>query len=88
LHGGLEKILCFLQNATVDIGIDIKIEEFCRRIHGRIEKDYRDRTVLSQFKLTNIIDLYQLIEEKYFPYITHSLRQEFFVDKHQDEIER
>jgi hypothetical protein len=88
LHGGLEKILCFLKNATIDRGLDITIEEFCTRIHGRLEKDYRDRTVLSQFKLSNIIELYQLIEEKYFPYITRNLKQEFFVDKHQDEIEK
>lgn len=88
LHGGLDKILCFLQNSTIEKNkVDnFTIEEFCRRIHGQKEKEYSDRSVLSQIKLVNIIDLYQTIEVKYFPHITHALRQEFFNMKKEEQI--
>jgi hypothetical protein len=83
LHGGLEKILCFLQYSTnKDNLLDtLTIEEFCTKIQGQVERIYSDRSLLSQTKLFNVIDLYQIIEEKYFPYITSALKQEFFSDK-------
>lgn len=53
-----------------------------------MEKQYSDRSVLSQINLVNIIDLYQIIEEKYFPHITHALRQEFFNMKKEQQIKK
>jgi hypothetical protein len=47
---------------------------------------YSDRSLLSQIKLFNVIDLYQIIEERYFPFITPELRLEFFNDKKRDYI--
>ena len=56
---------------------NLTIEEYCRKIHGKKEKEFSDRSVLSQTKLKKIIDLYQIIEEKYFPYIRKFLKPEF-----------
>jgi hypothetical protein len=47
---------------------------------------FSDSSLLSRIKLFNVIDLYQIIEEKFFPLITPALRQEFFNVKNRDYI--
>jgi hypothetical protein len=47
---------------------------------------YSGGSLLSQTKLFNVIDLYQIIEEIYFPFIARVLRQEFFSNKKRDYI--
>jgi hypothetical protein len=42
---------------------------------------YSDGSLISQIKLSNFIDLYQIIEEKYFPFIKDSMRLQFFNEK-------
>jgi hypothetical protein len=37
---------------------NLTIEEYCRKIPGKKEKEFSDRSVLSQTKLNKIIDLY------------------------------
>jgi hypothetical protein len=76
LHGGLEKILCFLQN-TREAG-ESTIELFVsNKMKGNKHRVYSEATTLSQVKLKNIIALYEKLEEKYFPYVTKSIRPDY-----------
>ena len=76
LHGGLEKILCFLQN-TREAG-ESTIELFVsKRMKGNKQREYSEITTLKQVKLKNIIALYEKLEEKYFPYVTKSIRPDY-----------
>lgn len=85
LHGGVEKLLCFLNNSRGKL--DLTLEEFCRQL--KIKKAIpllSEQTVFSQVKLQNIVAYYELLEIKYFPFITDSLRPEFMKEDRQDEI--
>jgi hypothetical protein len=44
---------------------------------GNKHRVYSEATTLSQVKLKNIIALYEKLEEKYFPYVTKSIRPDY-----------
>jgi predicted MPP superfamily phosphohydrolase len=85
LHGGLEKILCFLQN-TKEVG-ERTIEHFVNnKMKGSKHRVYSENTTFSQVRLMNIIALYEKLEEKYFPYVTKSIRPEYTSMANEKEI--
>jgi xylose isomerase len=53
---------------------------------GNKHKVYSENTTLSQVKLKNIIALYEKIEEKYFPFVTSSIRPEYMCLKNEKDI--
>jgi hypothetical protein len=56
---------------------------------GNRHRTYSENTTLSQLKLKNIIALYEKLEEKYFPFVTSSIRPEYqSVKKEKDIKER
>ena len=76
LHGGLEKILCFLQN-TREAG-ESTVESFVnQKMKGSKHRVYSENTTISQVKLKNILALYEKLEEKYFPHVTKSIRPDY-----------
>jgi hypothetical protein len=87
LHGGLEKILCFLQN-TKEVG-ESTIEHFVsNKMKGNKHRVYSENTTLSQVRLMNIIALYEILEEKYFPHVTESIRPDYRSMANEIEIRR
>jgi hypothetical protein len=85
LHGGLEKILCFLQNTREDR--ESTIEHFVNnKMKGNKHRVYSENTTFSQVKLMNILALYEKLEEKYFPHVTKSVRPDYTSMRNEREI--
>ena len=67
LYGSLETILLFVKNANA--APDTTLEAFCQKMNSsKLANDLRHKTCLSSVKLENIIDFYEIVEKKYFPY--------------------
>jgi hypothetical protein len=53
---------------------------------GNKHKTYSEYSTLSQMKLKNIIALYEKLEEKYFPFVTTSIKPDYLSEKNEKEI--
>jgi hypothetical protein len=55
---------------------------------GNKHKAYSMNSTLSQIKLKNIISLYEKLEEKYFPFVTMSIKIEYMNENNEKEIKQ
>ena len=68
--------MCFLQN-TKEVA-ESTIEQFVsNKMKGNKHRVYSENTTFSQVRLMNILALYEKLEEKYFPYVTNSIRPDY-----------
>eukprot|EP01022_Parablepharisma_sp_SALTPOND_P016938 TRINITY_DN2598_c0_g3_i2.p2 TRINITY_DN2598_c0_g3~~TRINITY_DN2598_c0_g3_i2.p2 ORF type:complete len:2504 (-),score=308.31 TRINITY_DN2598_c0_g3_i2:80-7591(-) len=65
--------------------------DFCHKYianRGWLSKDLYERTPVSNTRMANLVELFEMVENRYFPYFKQSVASNYKNDKRADEVQR